>query len=432
MNRILNLFLFTLVIPSVSFAQSVPSNGGLNWQYKSAKSDTSETTKRQGVKRATADKVLTTTFKLDTQVFRHANHAQINLGGALKPVLRDRLIAKNDDAYVWLGHVEDEPDTSIAFYVRGDVVVGQVSSSQGTFVVQPRKDGSYTLSRTGGEEADTCGLDATLEEVSASPFPSLDVSLAPIAFDDPVIRILVVYTEEALRGAAPWWRNNDSSYIEGEIELQIELLNQALVYSWTDATVELAQAVQVDLDEDMESIYDYRSWVQSEMVTSGTEVHTLRQDHKADLVSLWVEDGVDACGVAYIGSRAVHDSPDYGVSVTDRGCHYKFTFSHEIGHNLGLRHDYYADDTMDPYTYGHGWVGVDAESRTMMAYDDVCEVLGIDCPRINRFSNPDREFWNGDPMGHSFVADNAAVIDDRWQRVANYRRSALTSVITPW
>jgi hypothetical protein len=432
MTRILYLFLFTLVIPSVSFAQSVPSNGGLNWQYKSAKGSKSKTKKRQGVTRATAEKVLTANFKLDTQVFRDANHAQINLGGALKPVLRDRLIAKNDDAYVWLGHVEDEPETSIAFYVHGNVVVGQIASSEGNFEVKSRKNGTFSLVPVETVGVEPCAISPEVTEDPDLTLSESDLTYSPSVFDDPVIRILVVYTEEALRGAAPWWNNLNEEYIEGEIELQIELLNQALQYSWTDASVELAQAVQVDLEEDMWSIYAYRSWVQSEMVTSGTEVHTLRQDHKADLVSLWVEDGVGYCGVAYIGSRAARDSPDYGVSVTDRSCHFKFTFSHEVGHNLGLRHDYYADDTMDPYTYGHGWVGVNAESRTMMAYDDVCEVLGIDCPRINRFSNPDREFWNGDPMGHSYVADNAAVIDDRWQRVANYRRSALTWVITPW
>ena len=81
------------------------------------------------------------------------------------------------------------------------------------------------------------------------------------------------------------------------------------------------------------------------------EVHSMRSELGADLVHLLVaftpepsDDGSFFCGYANIGP---HRNSTFGVTLVDRRCRY--TFTHEVGHNLGLHHDRYQH-----YTYGSG------------------------------------------------------------------------------
>ena len=66
------------------------------------------------------------------------------------------------------------------------------------------------------------------------------------------------------------------------------------------------------------------------------------------------------------------------------------TFAHEIGHNLGGRHDRYVeeDDQPGPAQYNFGYVDTDAQFLTIMSYYDECEDLEIWCTRLQYFSNP--------------------------------------------
>ena len=82
---------------------------------------------------------------------------------------------------------------------------------------------------------------------------------------------------------------------------------------------------------------------------------------------------------------------------------------------------------------GHGFVLLEPNVRTVMAYADFCvEILGQDpnrdpCPIIPRFSNA-LQTYDGAPLGIPVgfflgVADNAAVINLTAQTVANFRHA---------
>ena len=87
------------------------------------------------------------------------------------------------------------------------------------------------------------------------------------------------------------------------------------------------------------------------------------------------------------------------------------TFAHEVGHNMGLRHDRYQthdSGTIDvPYPYSAGYVnqrafdaGAPKSSRwrTVMAYGTQCVDAGFHCAPLFRFSNPDQTHL-GDRLG---------------------------------
>lgn len=113
--------------------------------------------------------------------------------------------------------------------------------------------------------------------------------------------------------------------------------------------------------------------------------HRYRNDHKLDLIALLVEHG-DYCGIAWVNE--LNASGALGYSITNRNCIVNHTFAHEIGHNLGAKHDWYVDDKAGAYDFSHGHVDPELGFRTIMSYRHLCEVAGTECPRITWFSNP--------------------------------------------
>jgi len=109
-----------------------------------------------------------------------------------------------------------------------------------------------------------------------------------------------------------------------------------------------------------------------------------------------------------------------------------FTFGHEIGHNLGLRHDRGASNACDnEKRYHFGYRDPEARFRTILAYkcrSGQCDNnLGGGCPRIQRFSNPTYDF-DGLPVGTT-LADNARKINKVKSTVALYYPHGGTSAL---
>jgi hypothetical protein len=138
-------------------------------------------------------------------------------------------------------------------------------------------------------------------------------------------------------------------------------------------------------------------------------------NYDADLLA-YVVDGFDNgfCGYGSIGWQGAYegdfDGFTQGVSVTDQACISSFnhTLLHELGHNLGLRHNV-EDNISGPALcgLGYGYYSSAEEWRTIMSYPSQCS---NGCPEIPHWSNPDINY-NGDPTGTS--TDNNAFIVDR-------------------
>ena len=209
------------------------------------------------------------------------------------------------------------------------------------------------------------------------------------------LRILVLYNASAA-GAV--------SNINNSTQLCIDEFNQALFNSEVDYEVELAYVggtsyTQTNYPQD---IIRFQGPADGYM----DEVYPLREKYSADICVLFVDNN-QLCGTA----KAILACETDGYCLVNINCAIgNYTFAHEISHLLGCRHNVQADDTEDPYIYGHGYywesANTPANFRTIMSYD--CET---GCTRLQYFSNPN-VFHMGKPVGSSLYCKNAQVLNE--------------------
>lgn len=142
-------------------------------------------------------------------------------------------------------------------------------------------------------------------------------------------------------------------------------------------------------------------------------VHQMRDNYKADLVTLLIHDPVGAsrsCGVAWVNARE-HEA----FSVTQAVCTSNYTFTHEIGHNYGASHE--RAQGQGYYPYGHGYRHPWGSWGTVMAYP--CN-FGRRCPPLLRWSSP-LLTYEGAVTGTARTEDNRRVVNQRKEVMAGYR-----------
>ena len=244
------------------------------------------------------------------------------------------------------------------------------------------------------------------------------------------IDVAVVYTPAA-RAAA-----GGPAEIEAVVDLLIAETNQAFEASGVGHRVALVARSEVAYTESGEARVDL---VRLGNPSDGhlDEVHPLRDGVGADLVHLIVAGelgrigALRICGIAFLNGA-------FGLTRHDCGGR---IFAHELGHNLGLRHDRYQDRdaglglTSNP-AYGFVNQRAFAEAaershrwRTIMAYGTQCAHAHALCGRLLRVSNP-RQRYDGAALGVAYEpgaadvtgpADAAAVLEATGPAVARWR-----------
>ncbi|MFM9940819.1 MAG: M12 family metallo-peptidase [Hyphomicrobiaceae bacterium] len=243
--------------------------------------------------------------------------------------------------------------------------------------------------------------------VGPKPGATAPVKGAPkskLKLPDTVIDVMVVYTAKAAR--------HYSDIRRDLIELAMEETNQSIVGSKiNNVAVRLVHTHLTDYVEDGAEHFDH-VW---RMVDKGDgfmeELHRLRDEKKADVVILVVDDS-SGCGLA---TRVAADADEAYAVVHHECAATSYSIAHEIGHIIGTRHDRSLDQNTHPFPNGHGFVSPDLKWRTMMSYKSGCN----GCPRLPVWSTPDKVV-EGKPAG-DVMHNNAAVIRDNAGRVAGFR-----------
>lgn len=329
---------------------------------------------------------------------------------------------------VWRGRLRGEAGSDVTLVVHGTTIVGTILSNQRLYKIESTGGTLHHLLEI-DEEAlppDDHPLVVADDDPNAIP-PTGGISqqteTTAAAAGDSIVDVLVVYTSTAKA------KEGGQAAMEALITLGVDSANQAYSNSQIAMQLRLVHTAEVAYTESG-AINTDLTRLQNTSDGIMDQVHQLRDQHKADLVALIVDNRGNSCGIAYVmtnGPRASFAS--YAFSVTARDCIANNTFAHELGHNMGDAHDRATGGT-GAYPYSYGYRDEIGKFRTIMAYG--CPT--VSCPRVKYFSNP-RLLYNGRPLGIDHTtnpansADNVRSMNDVRQIVAAWR--AATTDVTP-
>lgn len=343
--------------------------------------------------------------------------------------------AHRNKTKVWRGRLRGEKDSDITLALRGTKMVGTILSGQRLYKIEPAEDRRHRL-----VEIDEDALppdhhplvvpdDGTLPDPPAPEPQQLDVpaaaatdtvTTAAATTPNAMVDLLVVYTSTARV------KQGGRAAMNALIALGVDLANQTYRNSRIAMQLRLVRSAEVAYTESGDISIDLS---RLRNTTDGfmDQVHRLRNQYKADLVALIVDNGGGYCGIAYVMANGPRASfAGYAFSVTDRECVASNTLTHELGHNMGNAHDRATGGTgVFPYSYGYrDPIG---KFRTIMAYP--CP--NVSCPRVKYFSNPKISI-NGRPAGidHRIdptnSADNARSMNEVRNVIAAWRTAPST------
>jgi hypothetical protein len=231
--------------------------------------------------------------------------------------------------------------------------------------------------------------------------------------DGSVIDLLVVYTPNA-RSAI-----GGTTAIQSEITVAVFNANNAYNNSGIGTQLNVVHMAETNYNESG-SYSDHLYRVTNQADGYMDEVHTLRDEYRADMVALIVNDG-QYCGLAWLMQNLSPAFQSSAFSVTSWFCAAgNLTLAHEIGHNMGCAHDR-ANSSSGLFSYSFGYQHPAALFRTVMAYN-----CPGGCPRFQFFSNPDVTYQGqptGVPISEPNSAHNALTINQTAFTIANFRSS---------
>jgi hypothetical protein len=238
-----------------------------------------------------------------------------------------------------------------------------------------------------------------------------------------ILRVLVVLPQPAFGVLCGESFMNFSPLIASSAEQNLTRVFNALSLTGVVASVDVAchrySPVGGSLTADL-------SWLQADAGIAG-----LRNEHKADLVSLMVP-SADYCGRGYMNFPLAAEDEAWAFTVVRFSCAFgNYSLAHEIGHNLGMRHDRVSDDALTSPDCNFGKVFnidvgfMEMKARTVMAYGSACD----ECPRWGVYSTPleiDLGVLHIGPLGvHCSAAATAGI-----HRRANNRQQLIHAAPT--
>ena len=346
----------------------------------------------------------------------------------------------HNKAKVWRGRLRGDQNSDVTLAVRGKKMAGTIVSGDRLYKIEPTEDNRHRLVELDedalpldhhplvvpddGTPADFASPEPDHQQPGVAGTPPTDSVTTAAATTITNVDLLVVYTPTARA------RQGGQAAMNALIALGVDLANQAYSNSGIAMQLRLARAAEVAYRESGNISTDL---TRLRKTTDGfmDQVHQLRNQYKADLVALIVDNGGGYCGIAYVMANGPRASfANYAFSVTDRECVANNTLTHELGHNMGNAHDRASGGT-GVFAYSYGYRDTVGKFRTIMAYP--CP--NVSCPRVKYFSNP-KILINGRPAGvdHRInptnSADNARSMNEVRTIVAGWRTGATTSAAT--
>lgn len=309
--------------------------------------------------------------------------------------VRQTKVDNDKGTRTWTGTSAAHPGSLLTVVTHRGTVAGSVVIENEAWDIE-EQGGRFVLRLSPDEPGEQDVGDAVTTTTTTSGFSTtVAAGDAPLTVD-----VMVGYTTAA-RGTLT------VAKMEAKIVAAIAASNQALLNSgiteFTFRLTSMPEIAYVETTDIQTSLNDLRGTTDGKM----DDVHALRDAAGADIVSLLVKVG-NACGIAASMSPVSISFAPRAFNVVKLSCLAQLSLPHEIGHNMGNKHDR-ANSTGSgafPYSYGLCRTATDGTGfRTIMAYS--CGKS----PRVAWFSNPD-VMYNGFPTGVSYEVDPANSADN--------------------
>jgi hypothetical protein len=361
---------------------------------------------------------------------------RFNLFPGTEPVVRlQQAVVSHKSARIYSGSVEGIAHSRVLLARQGDALAGSLFiPGHGSFQILHHQNNLYEINEPDPMFVPECGVPhGGFRESVDDPEPGLQlpargqrsVQLGESSGDDaaefmeepPVIEVMVVYTSQAREGAG------GTDAILAQIHLAMAEANLVMENSGIATRLRLVHAAEIsyaetgDLDSDLARLRGTKDGYMD-------EVHAWREEHRADLVSLFLERSQRYAGLAYLSISA-----ESAFSVVQRRyATTSFIFTHELGHNFGCDHDRQNTTGLGyaSHSYGHRFTADGGTYRTVMSYHPG-EVIPY-------FSNPEVLFLGkatGVPPGEFGAADNARTITATSSHLDAYRGHSVTLKVEP-
>ena len=306
------------------------------------------------------------------------------------------------------GKLEGPVTGQVTFSKYNDRIAGLILLNDGTkYIIDQVAPGIFTVSLSNESAFIQKEKQADFIEVSGQTQPNASVTSVCDLGACPgssTIDIMVVYTPQA-ENSWGGQANTVANITQAITNMNTSVSNSGI----SNVTFRLVHTAKISYAESGDFGTDL---TRLSGISDGymDNVHSLRDQYGADLVSLVIGSPTSSCGMGYLNTNPSAYSSGNAFNVSLYSCVIgNFTLAHENGHNMGLRHDWYVDASTSPCSHHHGYVNEVALSqgtsspassrwRTIMAYNDRCAVAGFNCTRVNIWSNPNVAY-NGDAAG---------------------------------
>jgi hypothetical protein len=282
-----------------------------------------------------------------------------------------------DSGYAWVGEVDRNPLYYASLIVDEGQVTGHIQLMDRLFQIEPMGSGLHRVIEL--KSAAFPPDDPGQQHSGAAPTKPEPAAVWPASHTQ--IRVLVAYTKQAAIDAG------GKAAIKNQIKQAVSLANIGYTNSNIPMTIVLAQIMSAGSYVEQANIADDLNNLDGNNGSPLSNVRDQRAPAAADLVSLFRKTAGNTCGIGNLTDNPSADTSNVAFHVMNWLCVSNLSFHHEMGHNMGLRHDRFVDPSVG-VGYNHGYVNktTGCHIRSVMAYNDDCANSGFNCTRVNYFS----------------------------------------------